>query len=73
MFRVEVKARGRHKVGSDRPAKLGNAVGHIRITPFPKLDLNLLVSFIPPYPCVLGDGALDVFGSIFGLLGLYLD
>jgi hypothetical protein len=24
-------------------------------------------------PCVLGDGALDIFGSIFGLLGLYLD
>jgi len=23
-------------------------------------------------PCVLGDGALDIFGSIFGLLGLYL-
>ena len=24
-------------------------------------------------PCVLEDGALDIFGSTFGLLGLYLD
>ena len=23
-------------------------------------------------PCVLGDGALNIFGSTFGLLGLYL-